>query len=150
VLMSVDRTKLAAAAAAEINTAKRHSIQAFGWAAAAAIPFTFLLAYLAMLPLRRVLNTAKAISKDDPDTVSGGRDELGDLASQVNKMAERLYGATGSGHEDSLKLAHDLKSPLAAIQSYLFLIEETPDSKEDVRKNIEAVRASAQRLSQMV
>ena len=29
-------------------------------------------------------------------------------------------------------------------------IEEAPDSKEDVRKNIEAVRASAQRLSQMV
>src|SRR6185295_19145364 len=122
-----------------------HAVQAFGWAVVAAIPITFLLAYLALKPLRRVLNTAKAVSGE-----AGGQDELGDLASQVNSRAERLYGATGSGHEDSLKLAHDLKSPLAAIQSYLFLIEETPDSKEDVRKNIEAVRASAQRLSQMV
>ena len=152
VRMAVDQEKLRAESRLEGRTAARHAWQVFAWALAIGLPFSFLVSWIAVRPLKRLVKSAQALSSGDlgARADAGSGDELGELASQVNEMAEKLYGATGTGHEDSLKLAHDLKSPLAAIQSYLYLIEEEPESKEEVRKNVEAVRASAQRLSQMV
>jgi len=152
VRMAVDRDKLKAATADARRAALRRALRAFGLAAAIAVPLTLLVAHLVVVPLRRVLRITHDISAGHLEARVDlhRRDEFGELADQVNLMAEMLAQSRSGQQGASLKLAHDLKSPLAAIQSYLDVVSESEEHKEEVKKNIEAIKASAHRLSLMV
>lgn len=151
--MAVDKEKLGVAAETARQTARRRSWQAFAWAIGLGLPLSRLLAHRAVRPLKRVLQTAHEIAEGHLEARAevGSADELGDLGTQVNAMAEMLATAKAGGREGAaLKLAHDLKSPLAAIQSYLDVVSESEEHQEDVQQNLAAIKASAERLSNLV
>jgi signal transduction histidine kinase len=59
--------------------------------------------------------------------VPRNRDELGDLAEQINAMAGRLHHMLDAKRQLLLAISHELRSPLARARMNAELIDETPE-----------------------
>jgi signal transduction histidine kinase len=87
-----------------------------------------------------------------------GRDELGQLAENVNRMAERLHQsitrerlARQAKDELVTSVSHDLRTPLTSILGYLDLIESDRYRDEvELRHYTQIVYSKALRLQKMI
>lgn len=61
------------------------------------------------------------------------RDELGELATQVNAMAESLQGMLGSQRELLLAISHELRSPLTRARLNAELLDESAEREALLR-----------------
>jgi len=93
--------------------------------------------YLAA-PLRRLADGARAVRLAGgrrvplPD-LGGRRDEIGDLGRAFNAMTEALYDRLDAIESFAADVAHEIKNPLASIQSAAEVLQSTEDPERRAR-----------------
>lgn len=97
---------------------------------------------------------------DSAEAVTAGRldvrapvtdDELGRLAQAFNRMTARLESADMRQREFLADVAHELRTPVTAIEGFAQALEDgTASSEEDRRESAEFIRAEAARLRDLV
>lgn len=75
------------------------------------------------------------------------RDEIGDLASDFNKMAMRLEELVNSRDRLLADISHELRSPLARLQLAIALARQSPDK---ALTSLERIGREADKLEEMV
>lgn len=97
---------------------------------------------------------------DSAEAVSAGRldvrarvtdDELGRVAQAFNRMTSRLESADARQREFLADVAHELRTPVTAIEGFAqALADGTAATEEDRRESAEFIRAEAVRLRELV
>ena len=101
----------------------------------------FLLSRKITRPIRKLAQGAKTIGDGDLDTkiVINTGNELGALAGEFNRMAEKLKELDQMKKDFVSSVSHELRSPLTAIQGYLDLFINTPPEKMNEERRIKAL-----------
>ncbi len=88
-------------------------------------------------PIRSIREGAALIGKGNLEhRISGHRkDQLGDLADDINKLAGDVRGMLDAKRQLLLGISHELRSPLSRLRLALEFIDDS-DQKEDVRAEI--------------
>ncbi len=103
-----------------------------GWATLAALLVLTALAYAGVRRLLRPLADIRkgAVRYSEGDfahpIVTRRNDELGDLAGQINHMAEALHGMLDAKRGLLLAISHELRSPLTRARLNAELVDESP------------------------
>lgn len=110
------------------------------------------LAGRALAPIDRVTRTAAGIGERDlsqridlalPD------DEVGRLARTFNAMLDRIEGAFERQRRFTADAAHELRTPLALMQSQIELALRQPRNQQEDRATLEALAEDVARLSRL-
>ncbi|MYM18466.1 HAMP domain-containing protein [Brevibacterium sp. 5221] len=137
---------------------------------AAAAVLAGLLISRALLPLRRVAQTAAEVSRLEleqgesalrtrvPDDLSQPGTEVGDVGSAVNHMLDHVDAALQARYDSELQVrrfvadaSHELRTPLATIRGYADLTKPLrPDSPPQVAQALERIDAGAVRMTGLV
>ena len=96
---------------------------------AAGVVFSFLLARSLTAPLRRLRSTVKSLGHGDLTSRTGGgsrwdHKEIGDLAREFDRMAERVETIMNSHKRLLRDISHELRSPLTRINVALDLARQ--------------------------
>ena len=88
-------------------------------------------------PIRNIRDGASKIGQGDFDyRITGYRqDQLGDLATDVNKLAEDVRNMLDAKRQLLLGISHELRSPLSRLRLALEFIDDD-DKKEDLRAEL--------------
>jgi signal transduction histidine kinase len=80
------------------------------------------------------------------------RDELDDLANNLNQMLEQIERLMMGMREVADNIAHDLRTPLASIQGYLetLLLKHGTLSSEEERSYLEVAAKHSERLGRLI
>jgi signal transduction histidine kinase len=103
----------------------------FGWITLAALLLLTLLAYAWVRRLLRPLQDISAgvarfgAGEFEPKIALRRRDELGDLAQRINRMAQSLQGKLDAKRALLLAISHELRSPLTRARVNAELVEES-------------------------
>ncbi len=105
-------------------------------------------------PVLRINETAKKIAKGDLsvrlDSV-GMHDEIDELCSTFNNMAEALGEAESMKNDFISTISHELRTPLTAIKGWgETLVQIGSTDPETTQKGMEVIISESQRLSEMV
>jgi len=113
----------------------------------------------ALHPIHEATNAARALAEGMLDTrlPDTGKDEFGAWARYFNEMASALQfkiDALSAAHERERRftadVAHDLRTPLAAMMTSASLLEESVGNPRETRRSIELLVADVRRLSSLV
>jgi signal transduction histidine kinase len=104
--------------------------------------------------VRKIADAVSRIGDEDlsqriPE--SGGRDEMAQLASTLNRMLQRIESSMHQLHTITNSLAHDLRSPLTAIRARLEIAlsdDDGPPHTESVVRAIEEIDRLTEVLNQ--
>jgi len=112
---------------------------------------SFLLARTISRPIQRLRESANAIAEGKLDTrVSGGagrrRDELGQLASDFDRMADQLQRAWQKQTELTRNVSHELRSPLARQRVALELVRR----KTGELAELDRIELESERLDELI
>lgn len=113
----------------------------------------WLVARRALLPVRRVTDTAERIGVERLDgrvAVPATADEVGALARTFNRMLDRIQGGVEEQHRLIADTSHELRTPLAAMRAELdvsLLADELPAAAREV---LESTREEVDRMSRTV
>ena len=105
-------------------------------------------------PVNRLTRTARSIAKGDlsrrVDVTT--KDEIGELGSAFNTMADRVERMIRGGKELTAHVSHELRSPLARIRVAVELIENKLDgkSKEAVGSRLDQIREDIEELDRLI
>lgn len=112
-----------------------------------------LLGRWALQPLRRISQQARRIGATPgterlPEPTTG--DEVQELARALNQMLDRLQ--TGAELQDNFLAAavHELRTPLAVLQTGLAVVRNSPDLPLGLHASLEAQQHELQRLGRLV
>ena len=102
-----------------------------------------------LLPLRRVTDTARAITQSD---MSGripiaGNDEIAELSATFNAMLNRLQLAFESQQEFLKDAGHELRTPITIIQGHLEILKYRPKKQHET---MELVTDELNRMNRLV
>jgi signal transduction histidine kinase len=112
----------------------------------------WLLAGRALRPLRRIAQTARSIREGDLKRRIGyaGRDELGELAAELDASFAELEGALRRQERFVADASHELKSPLAAARANVELLRrwaaEEPAARAEALIALERSTARMRRI----
>ena len=118
-----------------------------------AIVFGRWMARLALAPLTRLAMAARAIEVTNPRErlpVRGARDELDDVAVAFNEMLARIENAMGEMRQFSTALAHELRSPIAALRGEIELAAMKADVGEPYRQSAASQLEELDKLKRMI
>ena len=105
-------------------------------------------------PVEEITNVARDIQASDLSRrigLDGPDDELTRLADTFDGMLERLDAAFTSQRQFLADTSHDLRTPLAVIQSNVELIDDDPEASVDDWRELGAiVRRNTERMSSMI
>jgi len=107
----------------------------------------------ALAPLARLSAEARTIDVADLRkrlTVRGADDELDELALAFNDTLERLEQAVGDMKQFSTALAHELRTPLAALRGEAELALTHAQSAEDYRRGLATQLEELDRLARLI
>ncbi|MFF1914534.1 ATP-binding protein [Streptomyces sp. NPDC058239] len=109
---------------------------------AVVVPLTVLAAELVLRRLRRVAGTARRIKRGDLDarTRSRGHDEISEISSAVDLMADALQDRLRSEQRFTADVAHELRTPLAGLVTSASLLPES-EATGLVRDRVQVLRA---------
>ncbi|MFJ1547391.1 sensor histidine kinase [Streptomyces sp. NPDC088246] len=109
---------------------------------AVVVPLTLLAAELALRRLRRVAGTARRIKRGDLDarTRSRGHDEISEISSAVDLMADALQDRLRNEQRFTADVAHELRTPLAGLVTSASLLPES-EATGLVRDRVQVLRA---------
>ncbi|RLC81895.1 MAG: sensor histidine kinase, partial [Chloroflexi bacterium] len=101
-------------------------------------------------PLRRLTTASQSIAEGDLDTRAPiqGRDEIAQLASAFNQMAESLAHAEKARQNQTADVAHELRTPLTVIQGALEAMLDGVYPTD--RENLQAALTQTRTLSRLV
>jgi heavy metal sensor kinase len=125
------------------------------------VPAGFLVAlaaawWLSVFALRPL--TAMAAATNDIDVarldrrlpVRGARDELDEVATAFNRTLERLESSVGEMRQFSAALAHELRTPLAALRGGIELELRAPGASEPQRQAFASQLDEIDRLTRLI
>lgn len=123
-----------------------------------AIVFGYLVAQRVMVPILNITATAERISSENLServSITNANDELGRLATTLNRTFDRLQRSIGEMRRFTADAAHELRTPLAVIRTEaevaLRTEQPTMDEKlESFRHVSEVALAESTRLSILV
>ena len=101
-------------------------------------------------PVRIIAETAQDLSEHDLHRridLDLPPDELGDLATTLNRMLARLEAAFASLQRFTADAAHELRAPLALMRTEVEVALRAGDEPADARRVLETVMAEVHRLS---
>lgn len=106
----------------------------------------------ALKPVDRMTRTAQEIGESDLSKriAAVGDDELGRLASTLNRMIERLEGALNRQRRFTADASHELRTPLAVMQAEATLSLSKPRSDAEYRRSLESVAQEASYMSSII
>lgn len=112
----------------------------------------FFLVNKCLRPLHDMASTARQIEEHNlaKRLIVTGKDELGHLAITINKMLQRLENAFKREKQFTADASHELRAPLAVIQSEASLCLRSERSSEDYKSALENIYQEADRMSSMV
>jgi len=102
-------------------------------------------------PVQQISATAGKFAKGDFSVriSNSSNDEIGELCTAINHMADELSNADAMKNEFISSVSHELRTPLTAIRGW----SETISMEQDatiIRKGIRVISNETERLSQMV
>jgi two-component system, OmpR family, sensor kinase len=109
---------------------------------------------LSLLPLRRIEQTAAAITAGDlsrrvehPDS----RTEVGRVGSALNTMLDRIEASDRRLRRFIADASHELRTPLAAVRAYAELFDRGAATRpEDLRRSMSGITRESERMSLLV
>ncbi|MDI6757419.1 MAG: HAMP domain-containing sensor histidine kinase [Endomicrobiia bacterium] len=113
----------------------------------------FFLGHTITAPIYQVVEGAKKIGGGDLafEINIRRRDELGVLADEFNAMARKLKELDDMKRDFVASVTHELRSPLAAVQSYVSLLLEKKDfSREIVEESMIRIKNNTTRLGRFI
>jgi two-component system, OmpR family, sensor kinase len=115
---------------------------------------SWLLLGRALGPVRRITKTAAAISREDLSRrigYSGPNDEVGELATTMDAMLDRLESAFAAQDRFISDASHELRTPLTIIKGHLQILDrqESPDP-DFVRQEHALVLDELNRMNRLV
>lgn len=111
------------------------------------IPLTVLAAELVLRRLRRVAGTARRIRHGNLDarTASRRHDEIGDISSAVDLMADALQERLHHEQRFTADVAHELRTPLTGLVTSASLLPES-EATDLVRDRVQVLRTLVEDL----
>jgi signal transduction histidine kinase len=105
-------------------------------------------------PVREIRSAGQQLGHGRLDARVPGRsasrgDELGDLARDFNRMADRLERLVGAQQQLLRDVSHELRSPLARLQVSLALADASPDA-ESRRTHLERIGLETETLDKLI
>lgn len=113
----------------------------------------YLLAWRAIEPLKHILETTRRLRPsrlEERLQVRGVGDELDQLALQINQFLDQLAEHLRQQREFVANAAHELRSPLTAIQASTEVTLEKPRSAEEYEDLLLAIHEQCQDLGNLV
>lgn len=114
----------------------------------------YLLAHRATQPIREIIETTHLLRPDDLDErrlpIRGTHDELDQLSTTVNGFLDRIAAFISQSRRFTADAAHELRSPLAAIQSSLEVTLNSDRSIEEYKDAITGVLEECDQLRTLV
>lgn len=145
-----------------LESALHDELHRLGWllvfgvflAAATAIAAGHYLARRALRPVAEITEASRQIQAEDLSrrlpTEFGVRDELTELAETLNALLERLYASFERERRFRADAAHEMFTPLSAIQSEIDVTLRRDRTGSEYENALAAVRVHAGRLKDMV
>lgn len=112
----------------------------------------WVLAGAALRPVERMRRQAAAISERDAApqlAVPATRDELAALGATLNDLLERLHRALERERRFVADAGHELRTPLAVLQTELELANRRPRSREELLATVTAAQHETERLTHL-
>ena len=126
-------------------------------AAYAVLPLALLLAFGLSYPLSRRLEALESTLEEigqgklGAQTEVGGKDEIGKLAAEINAMSRKLGELEAMKKTFIASVTHELRSPLAAVESSVRLILSQPGNRAPAELDmLRRIQSSAARLGHFV
>ena len=113
----------------------------------------WVIAASAVRPLRRIGDTARAMSAGDFDAripVERIETELGQIAHTLNEAFDRLQAALARQRRFTADASHELRTPLATISTELQWTLARDRSPDDYRQSLSAMKRAAARMQAIV
>lgn len=104
-------------------------------------------------PIRQISGIASQFAMGDFSVRidNSSDDEIGDLCTAINHMADELSAAEAMKNEFISSVSHELRTPLTAIKGWAeTLMVDGGESPETMRKGVGVIVNETERLSQMV
>ena len=104
-------------------------------------------------PVRQLRAATQGLAAGDLDirvgvTLGQRRDEMGGLARDFNRMAERLQDLIESQQRLMRDISHELRSPLARLQAALGLARQRTDGR--AAEELDRIEREAERLNELI
>lgn len=105
-------------------------------------------------PIKILTNSTKRLESGDLGhrTKVKTKDEIGELASAFNRMAEKIEGMVKTGKELTAQVSHELRSPLARIQIAVELLKDRLHSTTDTETvtHLKEIQEDVEELDRLI
>ncbi len=131
-------------------------LKMFLFAALVVLLLSFVAVYFMTLrltrPLRDMATAAKGYGRGDFShrLQIRSRDELGELAQELNNMAQSLSNSESARRSFVANVSHELKTPMTSIGGFIDGILDGTIPKEEEKKYLQIVSDEVKRLSRLV
>lgn len=109
----------------------------------------WLLAYRALRPLHKIMQTANKITANDLTEriiYEGPTDELSHLTNTINQMLDRLQAGFEYEHRFTADVSHELRTPLSVIKGRIGVTLSRERSVSEYQKNLQEIEQETDRL----
>lgn len=113
---------------------------------------SFVLWYKVLLPIGNISQAAKQVAKGDfsiQAEAGNSLRELRELTDNFNKMVQELGSIESFRNDFVTNISHEFKTPLAAIEGYVTLLQEPSLTEEERNEYIRIIMESTKQLSSM-
>ena len=135
-----------------INVARKTVINSSIWVMLAAVIAAYFITERIVHPLKKMTKAAKSFAKGDfsERIAVNGHDEVSELATAFNNMAESLENLESMRNSFLANVSHDLRTPMTTISGFIDGIISGAIPEEQHEHYLGVISAEVHRLSRLV